>query len=129
VATCKHCNRRKAVRPRGLCCPCYDDPEVRALHPSTSRYARRGVGHDGGGVPLTATDAAPGTEAKVQVLEERARLGVDLWHPDDRPFGPAPAACPATWRPAVSTRLPVFAGVLSPAAVAKWLNGNLGRSA
>jgi hypothetical protein len=97
---------------------------VRALHPSTSRYARRGVGHDGGGVPLTATDAAPGTEAKVRVLEERARLGVDLWHPDDRPFGDAPAACPATWRPAVSTRLPVFAGVLRAETIAKWLNGH-----
>jgi hypothetical protein len=55
------------------------------LFPSTSKYARRGVVDFYGGytsAPLP-TAALPGTPDKVAVLEERARLGVSLWHPLD----------------------------------------------
>jgi hypothetical protein len=31
----------------------------------------------------------PGTPEKVAILEQRARLHQDLWHPLDAPFGPA----------------------------------------
>ncbi len=31
-----------------------------------------------------ATTAMPGTDAKLSVLAERARLGLPLWHPSDR---------------------------------------------
>ena len=31
-----------------------------------------------------STDAMPGTKAKVQVLAERIRCGLPLWHPLDR---------------------------------------------
>lgn len=34
-------------------------------------------------LPLVPTAALPGTEAKVAVLEERARLRLNLWHPLD----------------------------------------------
>ena len=38
------------------------------------------------------TAALPGTEEKVRVLEERARLGQALWHPLDAKIElPAPA--------------------------------------
>jgi hypothetical protein len=42
-------------------------------------------------VPGTAlaarpTSAVPGTEEKVAVLAERARLGLSLWHPHDAPM-------------------------------------------
>lgn len=30
------------------------------------------------------TEALPGTETKLQVLSERLRLGLPLWHPNDR---------------------------------------------
>jgi hypothetical protein len=30
---CQHCAKRKAVRPRKLCCVCYDDKAVRAIYP------------------------------------------------------------------------------------------------
>ena len=57
-------------------------------YPSTSKFARRGVG-DFNGRTVTAarpTAAVPGTPEKVAVLEERARLGLSLWHPHDAPM-------------------------------------------
>jgi hypothetical protein len=36
---CRHCNRRKVHRPRGLCIVCYYTPEILALYPSTSKFA------------------------------------------------------------------------------------------
>jgi hypothetical protein len=58
------------------------------MHPSTSKYARRGVGDFNGRTALAArpTAAAPGSAEKVAVLEERARLGLSLWHPLDAPM-------------------------------------------
>lgn len=31
-----------------------------------------------------STEALPGTESKLEVLSERLRLGLPLWHPNDR---------------------------------------------
>jgi hypothetical protein len=63
---------------------------VRDLYPSTSKFARRGVKDFNGRGPQPAlpTKAMPGTPAKVAVLEQRARLGQSLWHPDDARFNP-----------------------------------------
>lgn len=81
---CRHCQKVKSNRPRGLCWSCYYTPGVRDLFPSTSKFARRGVGTSNRGGPLPEpTDALPGTPEKVAVLEERARLGQCLWHPLD----------------------------------------------
>lgn len=85
---CRHCQRVQANRPRGLCWSCYYKPGVRELYPSTSKFARRGVGDFTGQsrLPLQPTDALPGSPEKVAVLEERARLRVSLWHPNDAPM-------------------------------------------
>jgi hypothetical protein len=82
---CRHCQRAKANRPRGLCWSCYYRPGVRDLFPSTSKFARRGVADFYGHTVLAnaPTGARPGTPEKVAILEERARLGVSLWHPLD----------------------------------------------
>jgi hypothetical protein len=58
------------------------------LYPSTSKFARRGVGDFNGAsiLPAQSTSALPGSPEKVAVLEERARLGVSLWHPLDAPM-------------------------------------------
>jgi hypothetical protein len=94
---CKHCRRpQRSLRTRGLCQPCYNVPSVREKFPIegglVAACARRGVGHSGAGLP-EPTDARPGSEAKVRVLEERARLGQALWHPlDSRYQEQAPAA-------------------------------------
>jgi hypothetical protein len=57
---------------------------VRALYPPVSNCYRRGVGNGHGGYELPEpTQALPGTPEKVAVLEERARLRQQLFHPDD----------------------------------------------
>jgi len=33
-----------------------------------------------------ATEAMPGTEAKLEILAERLRNGLPLWHPSDRRY-------------------------------------------
>jgi hypothetical protein len=82
---CRHCQKTNSNRPRGLCWACYYTPGVREQFPSTSKFARRGVGNFNvrTKLPPGPTNALPGTPEKVAVLEERARLGVSLWHPLD----------------------------------------------
>jgi hypothetical protein len=93
---CRHCQKTKSNRPRGLCWSCYYTPGVRDQYPSTSKYARRGISDFNGRIrlPDEPTDALPGTPEKVAVLEERARQGVSLWHPLDAVGADAPAVRP-----------------------------------
>ena len=72
----------------GLCRRCSRDPAVKLRFPSTSKYVRKGAGLGCRGyrLPDAPTSAAPGSPAKVAVLEERARLGLALWHPLDAPM-------------------------------------------
>jgi hypothetical protein len=85
---CRHCNHVNSNRPRGLCWSCYYTPGVRDLYPSTSKFARRGIGDFNGTVPMAemATAALPGSPEKVAILEERARRRQRLWHPADAPM-------------------------------------------
>src|SRR5262249_61391304 len=85
---CGHCHRVKPKRPRGLCCWFSSPPGGRDFFPPTRKSARRGVGNGNVVVPLpaTPTTAAPGSPEKVAILEQRARLGVSLWHPADAPM-------------------------------------------
>lgn len=82
---CRHCGRPKVNRPRGLCWSCYWTPGVRDLYPSTSKYARRSMRDFYGNhrLPETPTNADPGSEEKLRVMEGRCRLGVSLFHPRD----------------------------------------------
>jgi hypothetical protein len=86
--TCRHCGRSRVNRPRGLCWSCYYTPGVRERYPSTSKFAKRGVGNGNGLAPLPSipTRARPGSPEKVAVLEERARQRQALWHPFDAPM-------------------------------------------
>jgi hypothetical protein len=80
---CRHCGReQKRLRPRGLCWTCYYTPAVIALYPSKTRYGLWLTKFDAL-LPLEATEAEPGSEAKVRVMEERVRLGYSCFHPDD----------------------------------------------
>jgi hypothetical protein len=82
---CQHCQKAQASRPRQLCWICYYKPGVRGLYPSTSKFARRGLGNFYVRSPLPAfpTNALPGSPEKIAVMHERARLKQCLWHPDD----------------------------------------------
>jgi hypothetical protein len=84
---CRHCGRGEVNRPRGLCWSCYYTPGLRERYPSTSKFARRGVGNFHGRVELPSepTTALPGTPEKVAVLEQRALSRQALWHPLDAP--------------------------------------------
>jgi hypothetical protein len=88
---CRHCNRVRSNRPRGLCWSCYYKPGVRDQYPSTSKFARRGISDFVGRVqqPTAPTSAMPGTPEKVAVLAERAQMRQSLWHPEDAPALPA----------------------------------------
>lgn len=79
---CIHCNRGSVSRPRGLCWTCYYTPGVKDQHPSTSKYASRGVGTSGN-KPCQPTTALPGTDEKIAVLAQRVANGECLWHPLD----------------------------------------------
>jgi hypothetical protein len=86
--TCVHCCKRTPCRAGGLCTPCYNHPVVRSIYVGRTPEDHRGygLGNMEGTIP-TPTDALPGTEEKMRVLEERARLGQRLWHPNDARSG------------------------------------------
>ena len=85
IASCRHCGRAKVNRPRGLCWSCYYTHGVRDRYPSTSKFARRGLGIFNGNTvqPPVPTTAPPGTPEKMAVLEMRIRHRQALWHPLD----------------------------------------------
>lgn len=85
IPPCRHCGRARVNRPRGLCWTCYYTDGVKGQYPSTSKYARRGVGNGdfAAGVPAGPTAAQPGTAEKVAVMAGRAERGECLWHPAD----------------------------------------------
>ena len=87
---CRHCNRVPVNRPRGLCWSCYYSPGVREKYPSTSKFARRGVGNFNGNAPLppAPTGALPGSPEKIAILAERAAKRQALWHPQDAGVDP-----------------------------------------
>jgi hypothetical protein len=88
---CCHCGKNPVNRPRGLCWTCYYAPGVREQHPSTSKYARRGVGNFNGNpdLPAEATEAAPGSAEKIEILARRAAMRMALWHPEDASAAPS----------------------------------------
>ena len=64
-----------------------DDPEYAGYNNVFQAIKR--YGHDENFVPeitdeFCPTDAPAGSAAKVQVLAERVRKGLPLWHPEDR---------------------------------------------
>lgn len=84
MALCRHCNKSTATRPRGLCWSCHNNQAVRAMYPSTSKFASRGFGVSNDARPLPEpTDVMPGTPDKVAVLRSRAESGQQLFHEAD----------------------------------------------
>jgi hypothetical protein len=81
---CTSCNRQPTAR--GTCCGCRE-AEKRIQKRRAAGQEPQGPGHGlrvaSRGRPAEPTNALPGTAGKVAAMEERARLGLDLWHPDD----------------------------------------------
>jgi hypothetical protein len=82
---CRHCHQANVNRPRGLYWSCFYKPGVRELYPSTSMYARRGIGNGyrRPRLPDRPTTAPPLSEEKILVMSERAGRGESLFHPQD----------------------------------------------
>lgn len=79
---CRHCRTRLVKRPRGLCWACYQSA-ARDLYPP--QHEQR-IGCGVGAVLVydcEPTTAAPGSEAKLAVLEFRAANRQRLFHPAD----------------------------------------------
>jgi len=92
IAICRNCSKCKVNRPRGLCWSCYYTPGVKEMFPSTSKYARRGVGNFSGNAPLpdSPTTAVPGTPEKLAILELRAKMKCAIFHPADAKYAGDP---------------------------------------
>ncbi len=85
---CRHCKKRTATRPRGLCWVCFSTKGVRDQYPSPTGDAMQAAAVKKGTRKVERllpepTDAPPGSEEKIRVLQERWRLGQQLKHPDD----------------------------------------------
>lgn len=83
---CRHCGL-PGRRPKGLCWRCFNTPAINEQYQSTSKHCRRGVSEHGSGDLGEPTDALPGTEDKMLVMEDRARRGLALFHPADADRG------------------------------------------
>lgn len=89
---CRHCRRKPINRSRGLCWRCWHTPGVLELYPSTSKFARRGVGFAQEVAAAPPTTALPGTPEKVSVLEARATAGAPLFAAGDPALPTRPGA-------------------------------------
>jgi hypothetical protein len=80
---CPECDGPMPIRRTsgGICGKCLNDPAIRQKRglPCPDFRGRAPL-------PSRPTNAAPGTEEKIVVLEERARLGMALFHPLDAPM-------------------------------------------
>ena len=86
---CRHCDRNRASRPRGLCWSCFYSPGVRERYPPCHR---RGTGSSRKRLPCEPTDAIPGSPEKIRVLMDRVARGQELFHDDDAELWTAPLA-------------------------------------
>ena len=73
IPVCKHCQKSKVNRPRGLCWTCYYTPGLKDQDPSTSTYARRGLGNFNGNAPLPEPTTA---NAKARVASATPLISI-----------------------------------------------------
>lgn len=83
---CAACGRKTGRRRRRrLCEVCYAQPDVRSRFApvkARSRSALHGR-HDGLPLPYAPTDAEPGSDLKIDILQARVRAKQQLFHPRD----------------------------------------------
>lgn len=90
--TCMHCQERQAHSCRGLCRRCYvtltpaekqSYPDRRHVANGDARNPWRDCHNRRGRLPASPTDALPGSEAKILVMQERVARGELPCHPRD----------------------------------------------
>lgn len=77
---CLHCGRERPPARRGLCGECYRDRTIRPHYQPLILNVRLPPYL---GEPTDATDALPGTEAKIKVMLDRAAKGLGIFHAKD----------------------------------------------
>jgi sulfur relay (sulfurtransferase) DsrC/TusE family protein len=83
LPACRHCGRRVQTLRFGLCWACHGAREIRLLY--IPARAATGLFTNGAPPPPDAsTDAAPGSEEKLAVMEARAAGGRQIFHGADR---------------------------------------------
>lgn len=82
---CRHCGRDRPLPRRGLCFPCYHDPEIRQAYPKNPPVHSAIMGRRPLGDPPTPTRAPVGSAWKIRVMAARAQAGYGVLHPDDNP--------------------------------------------
>lgn len=81
---CRNCGKLRAHFARGLCRGCWQRKSIREQFPQIKLKKENPYLTQGKLVlPEHATDALPGTEAKILVLQQRAAEGTLLFHPLD----------------------------------------------
>lgn len=80
MAYCRHCEREDLCKKRGLCKRCYNNPRIRKRYPVPAKYVEYTTVPN---LPDEPTQAQPGSEEKMQILERRMRAGTQLFHPMD----------------------------------------------
>lgn len=97
--TCRHCQRKKPNRPRGLCYSCYYLPGVRDQYPSTSKFSPKRARGEEDDMNLDERIArfreshplwrpSPYRIADPrhnQIVDDWLRAGLPSRHPDDQP--------------------------------------------
>lgn len=84
-ALCRHCEKKKITRPRGLCWNCWHDRGIRSLYPITAKQCLWSPfnGNRASPIPDDPTDAMPGSAMKILVMTERIQAGFSAFHPQD----------------------------------------------
>ena len=84
-APCRHCGASRVLHRRGLCYACYFTPAIRKKYGPVSPMGNKALGFDTARqlLPPEPTDAIPGSEAKIRVLEARFAARLQMHHPDD----------------------------------------------
>lgn len=86
--TCRHCKREMRIYGRGLCYTCFTTRSIRVMYPRGSHggiaNVKRGDGVDNARRPASCpTSAQPGSVEKIAVMQWRAAMGEEVFHPQD----------------------------------------------
>lgn len=80
---CRHCQKAPIHKPRNLCYNCYMDLSIRNLYPvSVKAYEIRDT-YAPRPLDTNPTQTIPGSEEKILLMMDRAKRGVQLFHPDE----------------------------------------------
>jgi hypothetical protein len=79
---CQHCHKRFATKPRGLCRPCYYEPEVRVRYRCRQVKSKQRIS-SGNSCRSQPGQYLPGTVQKLELMASRFERGEPLFQRGD----------------------------------------------